>query len=80
MTHTGPFQPRPFCDSALWLKESVPEVPHPLSSFQTAVTTPGWLQCVVKGLPMFMSIRNFQQVAHESEAFTILRISGSCGI
>lgn len=29
---------------------------------------------------MFISIGNFQQVAHESRALTILRILGSCDI
>lgn len=64
----------------LWLKESVPEMSHLLSPSQTSETTLDWLQCVVKGLPIFMSIRNFQQVAQESGASTILRISGSCDI
>lgn len=53
---------------------------HLLSPFQTSETTLDWLQCVAKGLPIFMSIRNFQQVAQESGASTILRISGSCDI
>lgn len=55
-------------------------MPCLLSSFQAAETTPDWLQSFVKGLPVFMSIGDLQQVAHESRAFTTPRPPGSgCG-
>lgn len=37
----------------LCLKESVPEMSHLLSPFQTSESTLDWLQCVAKGLPIF---------------------------
>lgn len=46
----------------LWLKKSVPEMPCLLSSFQTAKTILDWLQCVAKGLLMFIVLQIFNKL------------------
>lgn len=55
-------------------------MPRLLSLFQAAETTPDWRPSVVKGLPVFMSMGDFQQGVHESKASATPRLSGSCDI